>query len=104
MDKSKVPAGSKIDFILKDWDRMLNEDDSITLKSTTKDPKTNTFPEIKEMITDANGKASLYVTLTDGLVQFTEDDGDNEIELYFACSYYDKSERNRKVRFTSRRI
>ncbi len=93
MDKSKVPAGSKIEFTLMDWDGILNSDDPITLTSTTKDPKTNTFPEIKEMITDANGKASLYVTLTDGLVQFTEDDGGNEIELYFDCTYYDKSDK-----------
>lgn len=93
MEKSKVPAGSKINFILKDWDGMLNPDDDIKLYSTTKDYKTNTYPEIKEMVTDANGKASLFVTLTEDLAQFAEDDGGNEIELYFACTYYDKSDK-----------
>lgn len=93
MEKSKVPAGSKINFILKDWDGMLNPDDDIKLYSTTKDYKTNTYPEIKEMVTDANGKASLFVTLTEGLAQFAEDDGGNEIELYFACTYYNKSDK-----------
>lgn len=93
MDKSKVPTGSKIDFILKDWDGMLNPDDDIKLYSTTKDPKTNTYPEIKELITDVNGEASVSINLTERLVQFTEDDGGNEIELYFSCTYYDKSDK-----------
>lgn len=93
MDKSKVPAKSKINFTLMDWDGMLNPDDPITLYSTTKDLKTNTYPEIKEMFTDANGKASVYITLTEGLIQFMEDDGGNEIELYFDCGYYDISDK-----------
>lgn len=97
MDKSKVPANSKVNFILKDWDGMLNQDDPITLYSTVKNPKTNAYPEINELVTDANGKASLAVTLTDGLVQFIEDDGENEIELYFDCNYYDISDKEREV-------
>lgn len=87
MDKSKVPAGSKIDFTLKDWDGIWNEDDSIELYSTTKDPKTNTYPKVNQFTTDANGKASLYINLGEGLVQYALDDGGNEIELYFECSY-----------------
>ncbi len=93
MDKSKVPAGSKIDFTLKDWDGMLNSDDPIPLFSTEKDPKTDTYAKVNELFTDANGKASLSINLTEGLVKFTEDDGGNEIELYFECSYYDKSDK-----------
>lgn len=97
MDKSKVPANSKVNFILKDWDGMLNQNDPITLYSTVKNPKTNAYPEINELVTDANGKASLAVTLTDGLVQFIEDDGENEIELYFDCNYYDLSDKEREI-------
>lgn len=93
MDKNKVPAGSKINCTLLDWDGVLNPDDPLKLYSTTKDTKTNTYPEINEMIADAAGKASLSINLTEGLLQFTEDDGGNEIELYFECSYYDKSDR-----------
>lgn len=93
MDKTKVPAGSKIDFTLMDWDGMLNPDDPIKLYSTTEDPVTKKYPEITQMTTDANGKASLSINLTSGLVQFTEDDGGNEIELYFDCTYYDISDK-----------
>ena len=88
MDKSKVPTNSKINFTLMDWDGMLNADDPIKLYSTAKNPKTNAYPEINELITDVNGKASLSITLTDELVQFTEDDVGNEIELYFDCNYF----------------
>ncbi|HEX8576535.1 MAG TPA: hypothetical protein VF677_09605 [Flavobacterium sp.] len=93
MDRAKVPAGSKINFTLKDWDGIWDEDDSIRLYSATKDPKTNTYPKINEFITDANGKTSLYVTLTERLIQLIQDDGGNEIELYFECSYYDVSDK-----------
>jgi hypothetical protein len=92
MDKSKVPPNSEINFTLMEWDGAFNIDDSIVLTSTTKDPKTGKYPELKTLKTDANGKAILYVSLTEGLVSFINDDGGNEIELYFKCSYYDISD------------
>ena len=92
MDKTKVPAGSKIEFTLKDWDGMANPDDPITLSSSKIDPKTNTYPEVKELYTDANGKASITIKLTDKLVEYIDDDDGSEIELYFECTYYDASD------------
>lgn len=97
MDKSKVPAGSKINFMLYDWDGMLNPDDGIQITSTKKDHKTGTYPVVKDMTTDANGTASLIINLTEGLVQFAEDDGGNEIELYFECNYYDVSDKETEL-------
>ncbi len=93
MDKKHVPPRSKINFTLMDWDGLLNPDDPISLYSTEKDPQTGKYMEIKELLTDANGKTSLSINLTEGLVQFTNDDGGNEIELYFDCSYYDISDK-----------
>jgi hypothetical protein len=92
MDKAKVPTGSEINFTLKDWDGALNLDDAIGITSTVKDPKTGTYPKVTSLKTDASGKATLNVTLTDGLVGFINDDGGPEIELYLECSYYDVSD------------
>ncbi|MCS3532770.1 hypothetical protein [Chryseobacterium sp. JUb7] len=93
MDKSKVPAGSKINFTLKDWDGLFNHDDSIKIYSSQKDAKTNIYLQVEEMQTDANGKACIWINLTENLVTLINDDGGNEIELYFACTYYDKSDK-----------
>lgn len=93
MDKSKAPAGSEINFILKDWDGAFNLDDAISLTSTVKDPKTGTYPKITSLKTDANGKATLFISLTEGLISFIDDDGGAEIELYLSCTYYDKTKK-----------
>lgn len=93
MEKEKVPTGSTINFTLKDWDGMFNINDSIKIYSAQKDPKTDAYPEVKEMKTDGNGKSSILINLTENLVQLINDDGGNEIELYFACSYYNKNDK-----------
>lgn len=93
MEKEKVPTGSTINFTLKDWDGMFNIDDSIKIYYAQKDPKTDTYPEVKEMKTDGNGRSSILINLTENLVKLINDDGGNEIELYFACSYYNKNDK-----------
>lgn len=93
MDKTKVPTGSKITFALKDWDGILNEDDTIGLYSSTIDKSTGLYLQITELITDSNGKASVSISLLKNLIPLIESDKGDEIELYFDCSYYDKSDR-----------
>ncbi|CAA0196799.1 conserved hypothetical protein [Tenacibaculum maritimum] len=95
MNKEEVLAGSKISFVLKDWDGGLNIDDSIKLYSTVKNSKTSI--EIKEVVTDFDGKASLYIVLKECFVKFIKDDMGSEIELYLECSY----EEEQKIKLPS---
>lgn len=81
---AKKEEVEEIGITLYDWDGWANFDDAINIVYAS-GPKKGQIRNREKVGPD--GKIIIPLTLTEGLLPFIEDDGGEEIELYFECTY-----------------
>ncbi|MGV0924847.1 hypothetical protein [Empedobacter tilapiae] len=79
---------AEVNLQLYDDDGWLNPPDPIDIVQIKENGEKGDLVKSKPIV---NNKVSFPLTLTDGLIDFIEDDIGNEIELYFECGYKDET-------------